>query len=125
MSKESQALLNAFHSIIEQNASELYDSLVKKNMQNPLVRLTERELKVLETISLTPNQMSVLHKGMIAMGEGIVFSLLCIIDGVADVERTIPDLAIVDRETKRTSLNSFGMMNLLGYSKIKPNGFVA
>jgi len=117
MSKESQALLNAFHSIIEHNASELYDSLVKKKMRNPLVQLTERERKVLETISLTPNQMSVLHKGMIAMGEGIVFSLLCIIDGVADVESTIPALAIVDRETKKDIAEQFWHDEFIGLLK--------
>jgi hypothetical protein len=107
MSKESQALLSAFHSIIEHNSNNLYELLVNHKSRNPLLNLTEAEIEELNTISLNSQQMNVVYKGVIAMGEGIVFELLCIIDGVADVENTIPDLAIVDRETKNEIVNRF------------------
>ena len=114
MSKESQALLKAFHSIIEQNVNDLSDLLVKRKTHNVLLKLTGEEFKILETISLTPRQVDVLRKGMLSMGQGIVFSLLCIFDGVADVEKAIPDLAIVDRNTKKDIAEQFWHDEFIG-----------
>jgi len=117
MSKESQALLNGFQSRIEQNVNDLADFLAKRKTQYPLLELTEDDYKVLETISLTPRQVGVLRKGLMAMGQGIVFSLLCIIDGVSYVEKAIPDLAIVDRNTRKDISEQFLHDEFIGLLK--------
>jgi hypothetical protein len=118
MSKESQALLNEFNSVIKQIVNEYVDSLfVKRKTVQPLLQLTNDEIKVLETISLTPHQVNILRKGMLAMGQGIVFSLLCIIDGVTDVVNVIPDLAIIDRNTKQDIADQFLHDEFIGLLK--------
>lgn len=107
MSKESTALLNAIHSIINKKVNDMVDNLLfKGSFNSPSLKLTNDELRALENISLTPYQISAIRKVMLAIGQGIVFSLLCIIDGVSYVDE-IPDLALVNRNTKKDISEQF------------------
>jgi hypothetical protein len=108
MSKESKALLKEFHSIVDYYAADLMIALKgRQGFENPLLRLDKDDLNSISSISLTIQQVKLLQRCMEAMGQGVVFSILSIIDGVADVDEKIPDLAIVNRQTKEEITDQF------------------
>jgi len=108
MTKESQTLINEFHAVIKNIVYDTVETLlVNREVNNPLIQLTEDELQDLMSMSLTPEQINVLRKAMMALGQSIVFNLLCIFDGVYDGENVIPDLAIVGRNTNRDIAEQF------------------
>jgi|SRR3989304_1490312 len=119
MSKESKALMKAFHSLIDDDADKLVHSLESRGDPTNLAALTDREARVLSTISLTKEELSVIRKLARSTGRLTVFGILSIIDGVSyAVDESVPDLALVNRETKGTLQTSFGMMNSLNNKKI-------
>jgi hypothetical protein len=118
MSKESKAILNEFHVVIEEVVKDTVDDLlIKREINTPLINLSKDESKDLESLSLTQAQIDVLRKGMIALGQSIVFNILCIIDGVYDAKNEIPDLAIVDRTTNKNIADQFLHDEFLGLLK--------
>ena len=108
MSQESQALLNEFKFLIENTVKDTVENLlINQEVNNPLLNLSDEELTILDSLSLTPQQIIVFRKVMMALGQRIVFNLLCIVDGVYDAQNIIPDLAIVDRATNKDITDQF------------------
>ena len=107
MSKESKALMKELHSIIEHDIDDLVRCLQTKEGQIVKDELTEDDIKVLKTISLTTEQTSVVRKLARATGRLIVFGILTMIDGVSYVSTEIPDLALVNRETREDIADQF------------------
>jgi hypothetical protein len=108
MTAESSALLKEFHFIINQHTLDMTDSLFgQQDIKNPLLHLSDDDISVIRIMSLNSHQKAILQKGMLALGQEIVFSILCVLDGVSDVTPAIPDLAIVIRETKKEISDSY------------------
>ncbi len=108
MSRESKALLMELHSIIREQASEMTDFfLSQQDPRNPLLHPNEIDIKELRKLSLTSRQKVILRQCMLALGRQIVFSTLSLIDGVSDVDTVIPDLSLVNHETKKEITDQF------------------
>ncbi len=108
MSKESKALMKAFHSHIDDDVDRLVRTLEAKGDPANLAALTDQEAKVLSSISLTKEQLSVIRKLARSAGRLTVFGILSIIDGVSyAVDESVPDLALVNRETKEDIADQF------------------
>jgi hypothetical protein len=107
MMKQSKALMRAFHSIIEKDVGKLINSLHSGGTEY-LTELTPQELETWKTISLTLQQSDVLRKAVESTGRLIVFGILSIIDGVSYVaDSDVPDLALVNRETREDIADQF------------------
>ncbi len=113
MSKASKAFLRELHTLINYDVSIAMEAitgskLIEHSDSVGLVGLSEKEIRALGNIHLTPEQVLALKKALIATGRGIVFGLLCIIDGVAYTEsEDIPDLALVNRATGENLSDQF------------------
>ena len=107
MSKESNALMKTLHSMIEHDVDDLIKCLQTKEGQIVNDELTVQDINVLKAISLTSDQIIVVRKLAQATGRLIVFGMLTIIDGVSYVSTDIPDLALVNRDTRKDIADKF------------------
>lgn len=102
MSTDSRAFLRELHTIIDELSPSFVDMLsAKKTIQNIPLLLEDEDINILKSISLTEQQADAIKKLAVSFGREVVFSLLCIIDGVADTKNEIPDLLIVNRQTMK------------------------
>jgi len=99
MSEAGNALLRELHSLVLSDAHTLLQAIQQGG--KPLAGLTDDELTDLRSIHLTQAQTTALEKALVALGRGVIFGLLCIIDGVSYTHESIPDLALVSRETRQ------------------------
>lgn len=102
MSTESRAVLRELHIIIEKLSTIYAESLSTKIFsQFALSQLDDKDLRTLEKISFTNQQVDSVKKLIISYGREVVFSSLCLIDGVADTEYEIPEISMINRKTNK------------------------
>ena len=102
MSKESRALLTVVHRMINKDVSATLAAITDGPIdeREALLKLGDEEIKLLRGIRFSSVQREALRQALMELSRGIVFGILCIIDGVAYTEsEDIPDLALVDRDT--------------------------
>lgn len=97
MSEESNELFYEIHRIIKDTANSIISDTFVSNQRDQLVDFDDEETKILQSISLDDDQIRVLKKAFVEMGDSVVFRILCIIDGVSYSPVNIPDLALIDR----------------------------
>lgn len=108
MSKESKALMKSFHSLIDNDVEKFMRTLEGKADPTGLGDLTDQEARVLSNISLTQEQLIVIRKLAQSSSRLTVFGILSIIDGASyAVDESVPDLAIVNRQTKEDIADQF------------------
>lgn len=110
MSKESQAFLRELHNKIDYWTTLTIDAVTGSEsiIERGNLGISEEDVKALRKVQLTPEQVLALKKALTEMGRGVVFGLLCIIDGVAYTEsEDIPDLALVNRATAEDLSDQF------------------
>ena len=107
MSEVSKSLMRTFHSLIDHGVDGLIDCLETRKHESALDDFTDEDNRILETISLTNEQLGVVRKLAREAGKLTVFGILCVIDGVSYANMEIPDLALVNRETKEDIAEKF------------------
>lgn len=108
MSKQSQAFLTELDSIIRERAAAMTDFILGRgDSKNPLLELSAPDTLELRSMSLTTRQAAILGQAMRELGRQIIFSALCIIDGVSYVDPAIPALSLVERDTRRDINDEF------------------
>lgn len=103
MKSESQGFFKEIHRMIEDNANIFTEVILgqKPISESFLGEFSQEEENILRSISLDKSQKDVLRQALRESERGIVFEIMCIIDGVHYTKEEIPDLAIINRSTQK------------------------
>ncbi len=109
MADAGKSLCKEVHHTIKGSVKETLKMLTGEKEWDDLLlsKLTLEQVESLKKLQLTSIQICALGKVLTSMEESSFFHFMCIIDSVADTQEELPDLAIVDRETREDIFNQF------------------